>query len=117
MTVPEAAPADPSAAAGERSDGDAGDGAAPGELEELTQAFVDSLPYAEGDPRRLLGAIAVKLAARVDKEGAVPAAVRELRTMLVQLVEAPNGPAGPVDEGRLRRAQRRFDALLAQMLG
>jgi hypothetical protein len=57
--------------------------------------------------------IAVRLAQRVDETGALPAAVRELRVLLVQLVEVPNGPAGVVDEIRLRSAQRRLDSILA----
>jgi hypothetical protein len=80
----------------------------------MARAFVDALPYPDGDPRHLLGELAVLIARRVDEDGAVPAAVRELRTLLVQLAEAPNGPAGFVDEGRLRRAQRRLDGILAQ---
>lgn len=87
----------------------------PGGIETMARAFVDSLPYQDGDPRRVLGEIAVLVARRVDEDGAVPAAVRELRTLLMQLAEAPNGPAGFVDEGRVRRAQRRLDGILAQV--
>ncbi len=87
----------------------------PGGIETMARAFVDTLPYAKDDPRHLIGELAVLLAQRVDDDGAVPAAVRELRTLLVQLAEAPNGPAGTVDELRLRRAQRRLDGMLAQV--
>lgn len=86
----------------------------PGGIEVAVQAYVESLPYRAGDPRALLAQIAVRLAQRVDETGALPAAVRELRVLLVQLAEIPNGPAGFVDEVRLRRAQRRLDVLIAQ---
>ena len=85
----------------------------PGGIETAVVAFVESLPYRDPDPRALLGMIAVRLAQRVDETGALPAAVRELRVLLVQLVEVPNGPAGVVDEIRLRSAQRRLDSILA----
>jgi hypothetical protein len=85
----------------------------PGGIETAVVAFVASLPYRDPDPRALLGMIAVRLAQRVDETGALPAAVRELRVLLVQLVEVPNGPSGVVDEIRLRSAQRRLDSILA----
>lgn len=84
-----------------------------GRIESITRALVDSLPYEQGDPRQIMGQLAIELAKRIDDDGAVPAAVRELRVLLVQLVEIPNGDAGPVDELRLRRAQKRLDGLLA----
>lgn len=86
---------------------------APGGIETAVTAFVASLPYQVPDPRALLAQIAVRLAQRVDETGALPAAVRELRVLLVQLTEVPNGPAGVVDEVRLRSAQRRLDNILA----
>lgn len=87
----------------------------PGGMETAVQAFVDALPHPSGDPRAILGQIAVQLARRVDEAGALPAAVKELRILLMQLAETPNASAGTVDEIRLRRAQRRLDALLAQV--
>jgi len=87
---------------------------AAGPIQAAVTAFVDALPYQEGDPRRLLCLIAVQLARRVDETGAVPAAVAELRKLLMQLTEVPNGPAGPVDEIRLRSAQRQLDAIIAK---
>ena len=92
---------------------EAGSGRVPGGIETMARAFVESLPYLPDDPRFLLGEVAVQLARRVDEDGAVPAAVRELRVLLMQLAEAPNGPAGKVDELRVRRAQRRLDGILA----
>ena len=85
-----------------------------GGIEAAVEAFVDTLPYRAPDPRALLAQIAVRLAQRVDETGALPAAVRELRVLLSQLVEVPNGPAGVVDETRLRAAQRRLDTILNQ---
>ena len=85
----------------------------PGGIETAVVAFVAALPYQSPDPRALLALVAVRLAQRVDETGALPAAVRELRTLLMQLVEVPNGPAGPVDEVRLRAAQRKLDNILA----
>jgi hypothetical protein len=85
-----------------------------GGIELAVVAFVDTLPFRPPDPRLLLAQIAVRLAQRVDESGALPAAVRELRVLLAQLVEVPNGPAGPVDEARLRAAQRRLDSILNQ---
>lgn len=76
-------------------------------------AYLDAMPFAEGDPRALMGQICVRLAQRVDETGAMPAAVRELRTMLAQIGEIPNQPAGPVDDARYERALRRLDAYLA----
>lgn len=85
----------------------------PGGIETAVVAFVASLPYRSPDPRALLAQIAVRLAQRVDETGALPAAVRELRVLLVQLTEIPNGPNGVVDEVRLRSAQRKLDNILA----
>lgn len=85
----------------------------PGGIESAVIAFVESLPYQEPDPRALLAQIAIRVAQRVDETGALPAAVRELRVLLAQLTEVPNGPSGPVDEVRLRRAARRLDQILA----
>lgn len=84
-----------------------------GRIEAMARAFVETLPYQVGDPRQMLGELAVELARRVDREGAAPAAIRELRVMLMQLAEAPNGPSGVVDEMRLRHHQQQLDALLA----
>ena len=107
---------DPSVPAPRAADGDQGDDElAMGGLETMARAFVDALPYERSDPRFIIGEIAILLAKRVDEDGAVPAAVRELRTLLMQLAESPNGPAGAVDEGRLKRAQRRLDGILAQV--
>jgi len=86
---------------------------APGGIELAVTAFVEALPYRDGDPRFLLAQIAVRLAQRVDETGAMPAAVRELRVMLMQLTEVPDQVSGPLDVHRLRRAQHRLDALLA----
>lgn len=77
-------------------------------------AYVASLGHKAGDPRAILGEIAVRLARRVDESGALPAAVRELRVLLSQIGEVPNGPAGVVDEVRVQREQRRIAGLLAQ---
>lgn len=89
------------------------EGAAPGGIEQAVTVFVEALAFADGDPRAILGTIAVRLAKRVDESGALPAAVRELRVLLAQISEVPGGPAGPVDEVRVRRAQRRLDQLIA----
>lgn len=85
-----------------------------GQIELAVRAYVAALPYRGNDPRALLCLIAVQLARRVDETGAVPAAVRELRVLLQQLTENPNGPAGPVDELRLKAAQRTLDAIIAR---
>lgn len=85
-----------------------------GAIEAAVQAYVNALPYKTPDPRALLCLIAVQLAKRVDETAAVPAAVRELRVLLMQLTEQPNGPAGPVDEIRLRAAQRALDSIIAR---
>lgn len=91
---------------------DGGEGA-PGGIEQAVSVFVEALAFQAGDPRAILGTIAVRLARRVDESGALPAAVRELRVLLAQISEVPAGPAGPVDEVRVRRAQRRLDQLIA----
>lgn len=90
------------------------DAAPPGGIEVAVAAYVATLGYKPGDPRSILGTIAVRLAKRVDDSGALPAAVRELRVLLAQIGEVPNGEAGPVDETRLKREERRIAALLAQ---
>lgn len=84
------------------------------DIEPEVREFVDQLlpKFPAGDPRRILCSIAVKLARRVDESGAAPAAIQQLRVMLMQIAEAPNGPAGPVDEMRLRHHQRQLDAFL-----
>lgn len=84
-----------------------------GRIEALAHEFVTSLPHGPDDPRYLLGQLAVELARRIDEAGAVPAAVGQLRILLMQLAEVPNGPAGVVDEMRVRHHQRQLDALLA----
>lgn len=84
-------------------------------IETVVRAYVQSLGHAAGDPRAILGEIAIRLARRVDKSGALPAAVRELRVLLAQLADNPTGPSGKVDDIRVQRAQRRLDALLAQV--
>lgn len=84
----------------------------PGEIEVEVQALVDELKFAEGDPRRILGRIAVKLARHVDATDASPAAIRELRVLLAQISEVPDGPAGPLDATRARRATRRINTML-----
>ena len=87
----------------------------PGGIEMATSAFVEMLGFAPGDPRALLGQIAVLLAQRVDDSGALPAVVRELRLLLGQLAEAPSGPAGKLDDLQVRRAQRRLDQILGSL--
>ncbi|MEU4590011.1 hypothetical protein [Micromonospora aurantiaca (nom. illeg.)] len=84
-------------------------------IETVVRAYVDSLGHPAGDPRAILGEVAVRLARRVDRSGALPAAVRELRVLLAQLADNPTGPAGKVDDLRVQRAQRRLDALLANV--
>jgi hypothetical protein len=84
-----------------------------GRIEASTRTLIEALPYEDGDPRKILGELAIELAKRIDDDGAVPASVRELRVLLVFLVEIPNEASGPVDELRLRRFQRRLDGLLA----
>lgn len=86
----------------------------PGGIEKAVTAFVASLGYPDGDPRAILGQVAVQLAKRVDESGALPAAVRELRVLLAQIAEVPNGGPGPVDEVRLQRTRRRVDSLIVQ---
>lgn len=89
------------------------DEVAPGGIEQAVTVFVAALNFPAGDPRAILGTIAVRLAKRVDESGALPAAVRELRVLLAQISEVPGAPAGPVDEVRVQRAWRRLDALIA----
>lgn len=89
-------------------------GTVPGGIEKAVTAFVGSLGYPEGDPRAILGQVAVQLAKRVDESGALPAAVRELRVLLAQIAEVPNGGPGSVDEVRLQRSRRRLDSLIVQ---
>lgn len=84
-------------------------------IETVVRAYVDSLAHPPGDSRAILGEIAVRLARRVDQSGALPAAVRELRVLLAQLADNPTGPPGKVDDIRVQRAQRRLDALLANV--
>lgn len=84
----------------------------PGEIEVEVSTFVASLKFPEGDPRRVLGSIAVKLARHIDHDGAEPAAVRELRVLLAQISEMPEQEAGPVDGTRARRASRRIGTIL-----
>lgn len=86
-----------------------------GRIEQLARKFISTLPYKPDDPRHLLAELAAELAKRIDESGAAPAAVGQLRILLMQLAEAPNGPAGVVDEMRVRHAQRQVDAQLAQL--
>jgi hypothetical protein len=84
----------------------------PGGIEQAILAYIATLPYASPDPRALLAQILVRLAQRIDETGAMPAAVRELRVLLLQLAEVPNQPSGRVDEARLRRAAAKLDEML-----
>lgn len=86
--------------------------AEPGEIEIEVRTFVAGLKFADGDPRRVLGSIAVQLGRRVDQTGAAPAAIRELRVLLAQISELPEAEAGPVDGTRARRAARRIGTIL-----
>jgi len=81
----------------------------------MARAYADALPFGQADPRRLIAELAVALARKLDDDGAAPPAVRELRTMLMQLTEVPNQAPGVVDEIRLERAARRLDAILANV--
>jgi hypothetical protein len=58
-----------------------------------------------------LGAVALTLAARLDKGedpgSAVAAMAKELRATMAELARAPGAMADPVDELRRRREQRR----------
>lgn len=84
----------------------------PGEIEAETAAFVAQLNFPEGDPRRIIGRITVKLARRIDEGGAHASAIQQFRVLLMQLAEVPDQPAGPLDGTRARRAVRRVDRLL-----
>lgn len=87
------------------------------DIETEVQEFVDTLlkNFPEGDPRRILCRIAVKLARRVDETGAAPAAIQQLRVLLMQIAEVPEQAAGPLDGTRARRAVRRLDQLLGRV--
>lgn len=86
-----------------------------GEIEAEVRDFVDQLlpKFPAGDPRRILCSIVVKLARRVDESGAAPAAIQQLRVMLMQIAEVPDQPAGPLDAARAQRAARRIGSLAA----
>lgn len=89
----------------------------PGGIERATVAFIESMPFSadENDPRTLQGKICVMLARKIDQSGAMPAVVRELRTMLAQISDVPGQPAGPVDDARYHRALRRFETILSRL--
>jgi len=89
----------------------------PGGIEKATTAFIESLPFSDddNDPRTLQGQICIMLARRIDQSGAMPAVVRELRTMLNQISEVPSQAAGPVDDARYHRAMRRFETILSRL--
>lgn len=91
--------------------------AEPGGIEKATTAFLESLPFSDddNDPRTLQGQICIMLARRIDTSGAMPAVVRELRTMLNQISEVPSQAAGPVDDARYHRAMRRFETYLSRL--
>lgn len=90
------------------------DGLEVGEIEAEVQEFTDQLlrNFPDGDPRRILCSIAVKLARRVDATDASPGAINQLRILLMQIAEVPEQPAGPVDGTRAKRAARRIGALI-----
>jgi hypothetical protein len=85
----------------------------PGDIETEVRDFVAQLlpKFPAGDPRRILCTIVVKLARRVDESGAAPAAIQQLRVMLMQIAEVPDQPAGPLDAARAQRAARRIGSL------
>lgn len=88
----------------------------PGDIEKATIQYVASFQFADGDQRRLLGLICIRLARRIDETGALAAAVKELRAMLFQIAEIPNEKPGQVDEARLRRQANQLGDLLGAML-
>lgn len=83
----------------------------PGSIAAATATFVESLGFAEADPRHVSGLVAIRLAAEVDRS-ANSACARELSVILRQISEIPGQPAGPLDEVRLNRARRRVDQLI-----
>jgi hypothetical protein len=76
------------------------------------RAYVEALGFPVGDPRRISGSFAVRLAEAFDRNGNV-AASRECRIILAQIGEVPTQGPGPLDEARLRAQLRHVDALLA----
>lgn len=86
----------------------------PGEIEAEVAEFVGSLRFDQGDPRRILSSIAVKLARKVDDAASNASAVKQLTVLLGQLAEQPELPPGPLDGIRAKQATRRIGNLLAQ---
>lgn len=84
----------------------------PGETERDVSDFIKDLEFPEGDPRRILCRIAVKAARRVDQVDLsareATSAIRQMMTILGQLAEIPDQPAGPLDGVRARAAVRRI---------
>jgi hypothetical protein len=89
-----------------------------GDTEMDVVAFLEQLTFPEGDPRRILSRMALKAARRVDQVDAsardAGAAIRQLMTILSQLAEIPDQPAGPLDGTRARAAVRRLGASIGR---
>ena len=75
------------------------------------EGFLAELNFPEHDVRRVMVAVARRLAAALDRRpsGAV---ARELGTVLNQLAARPNEPADRIDELQAKRAVRRMHLLL-----
>ena len=76
------------------------------------QALLDELKFQPGDPRFVLGQVALQLAAALDKSPANVTIARELRSHVGSIAESPNSEPGLVDEIRARRAARRVACLI-----
>jgi hypothetical protein len=73
------------------------------------------VPFDEGDPRAVLSAIAVRLAAAFDERHS-PGLARELRYAVQAISDEPSRPATVVDDLRARRMARRVDGVIRHHL-
>jgi len=83
----------------------------PGPVEVAVRELVESTGYDDGDPRRVLAVVALRLAASFDSSGSVTIA-RELRGHVASISEFSSEAATIVDDMRARRAARRVEGLI-----
>jgi hypothetical protein len=69
------------------------------------------VPFDEGDPRAVLSAIAVRLAAAFDEHHS-PGLARELRYAVTAISDEPSRAATIVDDLKARRMARRVDGVI-----
>jgi hypothetical protein len=86
-----------------------------GPVEQAVRALTEHLEFAEADPRRVISAVALRLAEVVDRRGSAAAAA-QLSTCITHLTDAPASElGGSLDDVRMRHHTRRLEQILGHV--